>query len=185
MAVQPDVEQLARDAATGDPLAMQRLLRRIEPDVLRRCARYLPCRQDAEEATQDALVAVATHLPDFEWRSTFSTWLHTVVSTSALSTYRSLKRRADRQVNADELLERRPDPRTTSVIAGSRIDLLDALEKIGQHRPQLVRPLVLRDLSGLGYAEIAEVLDLPVGTVKSQVHDGRKAVAALLRPGTD
>jgi RNA polymerase sigma-70 factor (ECF subfamily) len=77
------------------------------------------------------------------------------------------------------LLER-PDPRTTSVIAGSRIDLLDALEKLEQTKPDLVAPVVLRDLAHLTYAEIAEHLGEPVGTVKSRVHDGRKILRRSL-----
>ncbi|MFD8495329.1 RNA polymerase sigma factor [Amycolatopsis sp. NPDC059657] len=173
-----DVETLAAEAAV-DPAAMDRLLRRIEPEVLRRCARFLPCRQDAEEACQDALLKVAANLGEFQWRSKFSTWLHTIVSNSALSTYRSLKRRSDRQFS-DELLELRPDPRTTSVIAGSRLDLLDALEKLEATKPQVVRPFILRDISQLTYAEIAEELASPLGTVKSQVHDARQAIQQLL-----
>lgn len=125
-----DVERLAALAAAGDRAAMDQLLRRIQPEVLRRCGRFLPCVQDAEEACQDALLRVAEKLPGFQWRSTFSTWLHTVVSNSALSTYRSLKRRAGRQFSDDELLALRADPRTTSVIAGSRLDLLNAVARL-------------------------------------------------------
>ncbi|SDY38731.1 RNA polymerase sigma-70 factor, ECF subfamily [Amycolatopsis xylanica] len=173
-----DVEALAAEAAT-DPAAMDRLLRRIEPEVLRRCGRFLPCREDAEEACQDALLKVSANLAGFQWRSKFSTWLHTIVSNSALSTYRSLKRRSER-LSGDEALELRPDPRTTSVIAGSRLDLLDALEKLDASKPQVVRPFILRDISQLTYAEIAEELDSPLGTVKSQVHDARQAIQQLL-----
>lgn len=175
-----DVERLAAKAASGDRAALDQLLRQIQPEVLRRCGRFLPCLQDAEEACQDALMRVADKLPHFEWRSTFSTWLYTVVSNSALSTFRSLKRRADRQFNADDLLALRPDPRTTSVIAGSRLDLLDALERLEHDRPHLVAPFVLRDISQLSYAEIAVCMAAPVGTVKSQIHDARQAVQKLL-----
>ncbi|WP_370942486.1 RNA polymerase sigma factor [Amycolatopsis sp. cg5] len=173
-----DIEALAAEAAT-DPAAMDRLLRRIQPEVLRRCGRFLPCREDAEEACQDVLLKVSANLPGFQWRSKFSTWLHTIVSNSSLSTYRSLKRRSDRQFS-DESLELRPDPRTTSVIAGSRLDLLDALEKLDVSKPQVVRPFILREISQLTYAEIADELESPVGTVKSQVHDARQAIQQLL-----
>jgi len=175
-----DVERLAALAAAGDRAAMDQLLRRIQPEVLRRCGRFLPCVQDAEEACQDALLRVAEKLPGFQWRSTFSTWLHTVVSNSALSTYRSLKRRADRQFSDDELLALRADPRTTSVIAGSRLDLLNAVARLEADRPHLVAPFVLRDISQLSYDEIAGQLAVPLGTVKSQIHDARKAVQELI-----
>ncbi|MCP3802795.1 sigma-70 family RNA polymerase sigma factor [Allokutzneria sp. A3M-2-11 16] len=175
-----DAEALARRVSDGDHSALDELLRSIQPGVLRHCGRYLPCRQDAEEACQDALLRVAEKLPGFEWRSKFSTWLHTVVSNSALSTYRSLKRRADKQISDDTVLATRPDPRTTSVIAGSRIDLLDALERLEAERPRIAAAFVLRDVSRLTYAEIAEHMAVPVGTVKSQVHDARIVVREWL-----
>lgn len=173
-----DLEQLATRAAGGDAAALDAVLRAIQPDVLRQCARFLPNRHDAEEACQDALLQVARNITRFEGRSKFSTWLHVVVSNCARQTYRSLKRRAAERPS-DELLER-PDPRTTSVIAGSRIDMLDALEKLEQTKPDLVAPIVLRDLAQLTYAEIAEQLGEPVGTVKSRVHDGRKLLRRSL-----
>src|SRR5262245_31400074 len=127
-----DVEEMARLAAGGDDTALADLLRVIEPDVLAKTGRFLPCRQDAEESCQDALLQVARNIGTFESRSKFSTWLHVVVANCARQTYRSLKRRAAEQASADHVLDR-PDPRTTSVIAGSRLDLLDALERLEQH----------------------------------------------------
>lgn len=175
-----EVERLAAKAAEGDATAMDDLLRYVQPEVLRRCGRFLPCPQDAEEACQDALLRIAERLNDFEWRSKFTTWLYMVVSNSALQTYRSLKRRAEKQVNAGELLEQRPDPRTTSVIAGSRLDFLDALEKLNGDRPHLTTPLVLRDVYQLPYADVADYLAVPLGTAKSHVHDARKIVREAL-----
>ncbi|HCB07707.1 MAG TPA: RNA polymerase subunit sigma-24, partial [Nocardioides bacterium] len=73
------------------------------------------------------------------------------------------------------------DPRTTSVIAGSRLDLLEALETVGATHPELVEPLVLRDVQELDYNEIAALLDVPLGTVKSRIHSARTAVRPLLK----
>nr|WP_280836233.1 RNA polymerase sigma factor [Micromonospora sp. A200] len=135
----------------------------------------MPCLQDAEEACQDALLQVALHITRFEGRSKFSTWLHVVVANCARQTYRSLKRRAAERTAAALPVDV-PDPRTTSVIAGSRLDLLDALERLEAQRPNLVAALVLRDLCQLDYDEIAEQLAIPVGTAKSQVHRARQHV---------
>jgi RNA polymerase sigma factor (sigma-70 family) len=173
------VEELALRAAGGDAAALDALLRQIEPDVLRRCARFLPYLQDAEEACQDVLLQVARGISRFEGRSRFSTWLHVIVANCSRQTYRSLKRRAHEQATA-EPPSHRPDPRTTSVIAGSRLDLLDALESLERRRPDLVAPLVLRDLSQLDYAAIAEHLQLPLGTVKSRVHHARQHIQQAL-----
>jgi len=174
-----DTEELAQRAAAGDGAALDGLLRRIQPEVLRRCARFLPHRQDAEEAAQDVLLQVARNIHRFEGRSKFSTWLHVIIANCSRQTYRALKRRFAEQASAELPLER-PDPRTTSVIAGSRIDLLDALEKLDRNKPDLVAPVVLRDICQLEYSEIAEHLGVPLGTVKSRIHDGRKLVQQSL-----
>jgi RNA polymerase sigma-70 factor, ECF subfamily len=66
------------------------------------------------------------------------------------------------------------------VIAGSRLDLLEALDAIGADRPELVEPLVLRDVQQLDYSEIAQLLGIPLGTVKSRIHAAHQAVRPLL-----
>ncbi|MBU2698181.1 MULTISPECIES: RNA polymerase sigma factor [Pimelobacter] len=174
-----DLDELALRAAGGDAAALEDLLSAIQPRVRRICGRMLLHPQDAEEATQDALLLVATKIGTFAGRSRFTTWLHAVASNSARSTYRSLKRRAHEH-SVDELPVH-ADPRTTSVIAGSRLDLLEALEVLASTRPELVEPLVLRDIQELDYNEIAQLLDTPLGTIKSRIHHARQAVRPLLR----
>jgi RNA polymerase sigma-70 factor (ECF subfamily) len=174
----PTLEELAASAAAGDREALEQLLAEIQPRVRRICGRMLIYPEDAEEATQDALLLVATKIGGFAGRSKFTTWLHAVASNSARSTYRSLKRRAGERLT-DEL-PHVPDPRTTSVIAGSRLDLLEALDVIAVDHPELVEPLVLRDVQQLDYQEIARLLDIPLGTVKSRIHAARHAVRPLL-----
>lgn len=178
MSDEPDLDDLARRAADGDRAALEELLGVIQPRVRRICGRMLLHPEDAEEAAQDALLLVATKIGGFAGRSRFTTWLHAVASNSARSTYRTLKRRAAETATAE--LPIHVDPRTTSVIAGSRLDLLEALEVVGADHPELVEPLVLRDVQQLEYAEIARLLDVPLGTVKSRIHAARLAVRPLL-----
>ena len=173
-----ETEDLARLAAAGDAAATDELLRLIQPQVLRHCARFLPYRQDAEEACQDVLLKVATKINTFQGRSKFSTWLYEVTANQARQTYRTLKRRAAERTT--DLPVERPDPRTTSVIAGSRLDLLDALERLETEHPDLVRAFVLRDLSDLEYSDIARLLDVPLGTVKDRIHHARRHVRQTL-----
>lgn len=173
------LEELARAAAGGDRAALDELLAQVQPRVQRIARRMLPHPQDAEEAAQDALLAVARNIGRFQGRSRFTTWLHAVATNSARSTYRSLKRRHLESSSDD--LPVAVDPRTTSVIAGSRLDLLEALELLAQDNPDLVQPLVLRDVSGLEYQDIADLLGVPLGTVKSRIHHARAYVRPLLR----
>jgi RNA polymerase sigma-70 factor (ECF subfamily) len=175
---QDSLDALAARAAQGDQQALDELLSEIQPRVRRICGRMLLYPEDAEEAAQDALLLVSTRIQTFAGRSRFTTWLHAVASNSARSTYRSLKRRSAEMPT--EEMPTAADPRTTSVIAGSRLDFLDALETLGVDHPALVEPLLLRDIQELDYADIATLLDIPVGTVKSRIHSARQFVQPLL-----
>lgn len=174
-----DLDELARKSAAGDEVALERLLALVQPRVQRITGRMLLYPQDAEEATQDALLSIARHVAKFDGRAKFTTWMYAIASNSARSTYRSLKRRSAERATAE--FPTAADPRTTSVIAGSRLDLLEALEVLGASSPDLAEALVLRDINELDYAEIATLLDVSLGTIKSRIHRARQLVRPLLR----
>lgn len=177
-----DTELVTR-ARDGDAQAMNELLAAVQPVVLRRCSRMLPYRADAEEAAQDALLAIATHLPDYTGRGSFAGWVTVIASNAARQTYRSMRRRfSERAVSA---LPDGADPRRTSVIAGSRLDLLDAVDALERTHPASVQAFVLRDLGTLSYSDIADLLDAPVGTVKARVHTARRFVRERLGQSVD
>jgi RNA polymerase sigma-70 factor, ECF subfamily len=181
-ALTPDeIDELARRAQGGDRDAMESLLAAIRPRALNVCRGVLPHLPDAEDACQEALINIANKIGSWGGRGRFTTWMHVVAVNSARSTYRRMKNQA---VAADPQevgpLER-PDPRTTSVIAGTRLDLLEAMETIEKDHPQFVEPLLLRDVYGLSYEEIAEQVGAPLGTIKAQIHHGRKLARPLLR----
>jgi RNA polymerase sigma-70 factor, ECF subfamily len=180
--VEPDdIDELARRAKGGDRDALEALLTAVRPRTLAICRGVLPYTPDAEDACQEALINVATKIGGWGQQGRFTTWLHVVAVNSARSTYRRMKNQA---VASDHLPLEKPDPRTTSVIAGTRLDLLEALETLEVDHPQYVEPLLLRDVYGMPYDEIAEQVGAPLGTVKAQIHHGRKIVRPLLR-GTE
>ena len=174
-----DWARLVSRARAGEPHAMDDLLAAARPLVLRRCAKFLPYRDDAEEAAQEALLTIATRLDDFGGRGSFVGWVTVIASNQALQTYRSMKKRFGDV--GSEAAGDRPDPRTTSVIAGTRLDLLEAMETIEKDHPQYVEPLLLRDVYGMPYDEIAALVGVPLGTIKAQIHHGRKLARPLLR----
>ena len=177
--VAADMDALVRSAAAGDSRALNDLLTALRPEALRLCARFLPHREDAEEACQDTLLAVARGIGRFDGRSSFRTWFYRVAANRSRSTYQSLRRRSVGEAAGVPLPER-PDPRRTSVVAGTRLDLLDALEALP---PEQAEALVLRDVLDLGYGEIAALLEVPDGTVKSRIHEARRQVRRRLDGG--
>ena len=178
-ALTPDeIDALARRAQDGERDALDDLLAAVRPRTLAVCRGVLPYSGDAEDACQEALLSVATRIGSWNGRGRFTTWLHVVALNSARTTYRRMKAQA---TPSDVLPVERPDPRTTSVIAGTRLDLLEAMDTLERDHPQVVEPLVLRDVYGMAYDEIAGLLDVPLGTVKAQIHTGRKLARPLLR----
>jgi RNA polymerase sigma-70 factor (ECF subfamily) len=169
----PDDDELARRAAAGDRAALESLLERHVDRIHALCRRVLGNDEDALDATQEALIAVVRGIARFDGRSRFTTWLYRVATNAALDEARRRNRRPRPSEIDDDVLPVR-DP--ASAIA-ARLDVDAALATL----PEPVRAaVVLRDLAGLEYAEIAEVLDVPIGTVRSRISRGRAAVAAHL-----
>src|SRR4051794_12891609 len=178
-ATTPDeIDDLARRAQDGDRDALELLLGAVRPRALNVCRGVLPYTPDAEDACQEALINIANKIGTWGGRGRFTTWMHVVAMNSARTTYRRMKNQA---VASDLLPMEKPDPRTTSVIAGTRLDLLEAMETIEREHPQFVEPLLLRDVYGLSYEDIAQQVGAPLGTVKAQIHHGRKLARPLLR----
>ena len=175
-----DIDELARRAKAGDRDALEALLTAVRPRTLAICRGVLPYSSDAEDACQEALLNVATKIGGWGEQGRFTTWLHVVAVNSARSTYRRMKNQAIAADPTDSPAMQRPDPRTTSVIAGTRLDLLEAMETLEREHPQFVEPLLLRDVYGLPYEEIAQQLGAPLGTIKAQIHHGRRLVRPML-----
>lgn len=102
-------------------------------------------------------------------------WLHRLAANRARSTYQGLRRRFAESGGVP--LPDRPDPRRTSVVAGTRLDLLDALQGL---TPEHAEAVALRDVLGVSYGEIAIPLDVPEGTVKSRIHEARRQLRQRL-----
>ena len=179
-----ELDDLAHRARAGDSSALDRLLAALRPRILGICRGVLPYTPDAEDACQEAMLSVATKLGSWHGQGRVTSWVHVVALNAARSTYRRMRNQAVAGGAAGDpsapALDR-PDPRTTSVIAGTRLDLLEAMETLEREHPQFVEPLLLRDVYGLPYAEIAEQTGTPLGTVKAQIHHGRRLVRPMLR----
>lgn len=176
-------EALAAAANAGDRGALEVLLARHLNRVHAICRRVTGHPEDALDATQEALIAVTRGLHRYDGRSLFTTWLYRVATNAALDELRRRKRRPE----PAELVEDRPRggvgagsaPVESAVAA--RLDVDSALAGLS---PDFRAAVVLRDLCDMDYSEIAEVLDVPIGTVRSRIARGRAAIADQLREPT-
>lgn len=169
----PDAE-LAAAAAAGDRSALETLLERHTDRIHRLCLRVVRDPTDALDAAQEAMIAVARGINRFDGRSAFTTWLYRVATNAAIEETRRRGRRPLPTDNAPEVASSAPGPDSTTA---DRLDVRAALSSI----PDGLRgALVLRDVEELDYAEIAEVLGVPIGTVRSRISRGRRALARIL-----
>ncbi len=172
-------EELVAAATSGDRTALDQLLRRHHDRIVAVCRQLCRDRSDAEDAAQESLIAIVRGLDRFDGRSRFSTWAYRVTTNCCLDELRRRRRRPE-PVDADG----RPEPISTGPDPADEAARTDRRATIGAAVAQLPEefraPLVLRDVADLDYASIAEILDIPPGTVRSRIARARDRLARTL-----
>jgi RNA polymerase sigma-70 factor (ECF subfamily) len=181
-----------RLAAQGDRTAFDRLVLACQDDVVSAASYYLGNDEDGADAAQEAFLKAYRALPGFRLGSSFKTWVIRI----ALNTAKSIRMRG-RAKKRGGGARRAPGPGDEAggvEIAGPEVssspsallerkEIKEALEKaIVELEHEAREVIVLRDLSGRSYEEIAAALDLPLGTVKSRVHRARLELQKKLAP---
>lgn len=179
-----DDRALVSAAQDGDRAALDALLRRHHDRIHLLCRRVVGNDADALDATQEALIAIARGVRTYDGRAAFSTWSYRVATNACLDELRRRARRPTPGLPAD-LDEAQEQGSTIEHAASSAaIDgvadrmLIDAA--LAELPEDFRVAVVLRDVCDLDYAEIASVLDLPPGTVRSRIARGRAQLARLL-----
>lgn len=176
-----DDTQLVEAAQAGDRAALDQLLRRHYERIHAVCRRVAGSSRDADDACQEALIKIVRSLPRFDGRSTFGTWAYRVATNAALDELRRRGRRpALRAVGDDDGSEEPTDAAAERRVTAVE-DRLALDEALGELTEEYRVAVVLRDVADLDYDEIAQVLDVPVGTVKSRIARGRRTLADRLR----
>jgi RNA polymerase sigma-70 factor (ECF subfamily) len=176
-------EDLVEAAQAGDRQALDQLLRRHLDLIHAVCTRMAGNPADGEDATQEALIAIVRGLPRFDGRASVRTWMYRVATNACLD---ELRRRGRRPAPGlpEAVLERvdRADGPGLDTAVADRLSIDQALVEL----PEEFRvAVVLRDVVGLDYAQIAQVLELPLGTVRSRIARGRDRLAVLLGRNLD
>jgi RNA polymerase sigma-70 factor, ECF subfamily len=168
-------EALVERARDGDARAFEALYRRSVGRVYALCLRMARDSQRAEELTQDVFVRAWQHLESFRGESRFTTWLHRLAVNVVLQDGRSKGRRESREeVMAEPEVHGRQGRRETP---GLRLDLERAIAALPDGARTVV---VLRDVYGYKYDEIASMQGVALGTVKAQIHRARRMIRERL-----
>ncbi len=181
--VDPDAPLVQR-AQSGDVDAFRSLLERHERRVFGLVLRVLHCdREFARDVCQEVFIRAYRGLVGFDPVARFSTWLHTIALNYCITEYRKSKalKRARRTVSIDAPIAGTDDLRIEPVARGpqpaDRVhhkEIAEAVRAAVHELPEeFQRAVLLRDLQGLSYEEIGEVLGIPPGTVRSRIHRGR------------
>jgi len=186
---QIDDKVLVERAARGDGIAFSELVNRHYEKAVRVSFGMLKDRFDAEDVAQEAFARVYRKLESFEGQSAFSTWLYRIVVNLSIDSLR--KRKRQRRADVDDEMTRealRSDEELWPVfdqadpmLSVERRELRARLDAAFAELPEIHRAvLVLREVQGLSYEEIADALEIKKGTVMSRLFHARKAMQKLL-----
>jgi RNA polymerase sigma-70 factor (ECF subfamily) len=187
------VEEAAIDAAlvervqAGDRLAFDLLVRKYQHRIVALIQRFVPDWHEAQDVAQEAFIKAYRALPGFRGDSAFYTWLYKISVNSAKNFLVSQSRRPpmddvlmdDAANQSDGRMHESATPENEFLREEVERTVLAAVEDL----PEEIRTaLTLREIDGLSYEEIAQIMNCPIGTVRSRIFRGRDAVDRRIRP---
>lgn len=165
-------EQLIAAFTGGESAAFEELIRRHEQKIFGLCLRIMGDRSDAFDAAQEAFITAFRHLDSFRGDAAFGTWLYRVGINSCKDL---LRKRSRIPLGSSETEVQAPDDPAAQV--SMRVDIARALQELPEEYREAV---VMHDLGGIPYEEIARLTNTRIGTVKSRISRGRRRLAELM-----
>jgi RNA polymerase sigma-70 factor (ECF subfamily) len=169
-------QTLIRLCQSGDLIAFETLLGNYEKFVYNLCYHYFGNHCDAADVGQEAMVRIFKKIKEFNGKSSFKTWLYRVVANICMD---ELRRRKNKPVSLDDIKEQGYEPVAPTLSPEETVEQQELYQLILEifallsieHRTVLI----LKDVEGLEYNEIAAVLGCNIGTVKSRINRAREA----------
>ena len=175
-------ENIIRAAQNGDMAALEILLDRHHDRLRAVCARVVGRGADADDATQMALISIVKNLHRFDGRAKFTTWSYRIATNAAIDELRKRQCRSATSIDDEDSHLQIAAEGNLGEATTARLVVNEALEQL----PEDFRiPVILRDLCGLDYEQISEVLEIAPGTVRSRIARGRSKLADVIGDVTD
>jgi len=184
-------QQLVQRVQKGDKSAFDLLVLKYQHRVLKLVSRFVNDAAEAEDVAQEAFLKAYRALPAFRGESAFYTWLYRIAINTAKNALVSNRRRPvdfDLDLQDPDQYERQAKLKDADTPEGVLLtdEIRLVVEKALEQLPEDLRTaIVLRELEGLSYEEIAEAMDCPVGTVRSRIFRAREAIDKKLKPLLD
>ena len=184
--------QLVERAQRGDKRAFELLVEKYQRKLARLLSRFIRDPAEVEDVTQEAFIKAYRALPAFRGDSAFYTWLYRIGINTAKNYLMAMGRRAptSTEVEADEAEgfeegEQLRDINTPESVLLSN-EIAETVNSTIEALPEELRTAIqLREIEGMSYEDIAQVMNCPIGTVRSRIFRAREAIAAQLRPLLD
>jgi len=172
--------EIIERAAGGDISAFEEVYKAFSSTVYTVALGVTRDRRDAEEATQDVFMKIYKGLKTFEFGSSLGTWIYRITVNTAINIYRrGARRRAFGMADYDEIKDSIPDPRDTFKEDTEKNHAAKSIDNIlRKMSPEHRLCITLREREGLDYKEMAEVLRVPLNTVRSRLKRARAAMVA-------
>jgi RNA polymerase sigma-70 factor (ECF subfamily) len=183
--------ELVRRVQAGDQTAFNLLVLKYQHRVLKLVGRFVNDQAEAEDVAQEAFLKAYRALASFRGDSAFYTWLYRIAINTAKNALVSQRRRPvdfDLDLQDPEQYDRHAKLREADTPEGVLLtdEIRAVVEEAMEQLPEDLRTaIVLRELEGLSYEEIAEAMDCPVGTVRSRIFRAREAIDKKLKPLLD
>jgi len=180
--------ELVRLAQSGDARAFEALVVKYQRRIARHVARYVRRAVDVEDVVQDTFIRAYRGLSSFRGDSSFYSWLYRIATNVAINT---LKRDPAPVLLGDDAPEERSDAFQPGVSEDSEdperrliaSQIADAVQRaLERLRPELSEALMLYEVEAKSYPEIAQMLDIPIGTVRTRIFRAREFIAKRLEP---
>ena len=181
--------QLVERARSGDKRAFDLLVQKYHRRLMRLLSRMVRNQEEVEDIAQETFIKAYRALPQFRGDAAFYTWLYRIGVNTARNFLSSKRRQmptiSDQAMNDDDDVDERivaQDINTPeSMLLSKQVAMAvnDAVEALPE---ELRTAITLREMEGLSYEEIAEMMVCPIGTVRSRIFRAREAIAAKLRP---
>jgi RNA polymerase sigma-70 factor (ECF subfamily) len=184
-------QELVRRVQAGDQSAFNLLVLKYQHRVLKLVGRFVNDPTEAEDVAQEAFLKAYRALASFRGDSAFYTWLYRIAINTAKNALVSQRRRPvdfDLDLQDPDQYERQAKLKEADTPEGVLLtdEIRAVVEEAMEQLPEDLRTaIVLRELEGLSYEEIAEAMDCPVGTVRSRIFRAREAIDKKLKPLLD
>ena len=178
-----DERKLIQRAGSGDASAFNRLMEQHEKRMYAVALRMCQNREDAQDCLQEAMLRIYKSIGSFKFQSSFSTWAYRITMNTCLD---ELRRKKNKQnASLDSLVEVGFSP-SDGINAPEQHAIQSDLRRtlhsaIGELPDDMRSAIVLRDVHGMAYEEIAQALDVNVGTIKSRISRGREKLREKLK----